>query len=177
MSGRRSRRNRPNARAKSFKESVESASHQRVAAAYREGITALGTYSTKVRCSDPRRLKGSIDMDSALQNDAAFAQLNRWDYGIGYQPSADESELAVWVEVHSAHTSEVSVVIKKKNWLRDYLISECDDLWKLTCGQDRKVSQFFWVASNGVQISKTSPQARALASAGIPWPQNMLVLG
>ncbi len=160
----------------SFQLSVSKAAHPRVAEAYQPGLAAMGGYSAKIVCKDPRKLRGSLDIDSALANDPAFAQQNRWDYGFGYQQSSGSPEIAVWVEVHSAHTSEVSVVIRKKNWLRDYLLNSCADLWALTSGQGRPLEQFYWVASNGVKISKNSPQARALATAGVVWPQNILRL-
>ena len=160
----------------SFHTSVKSANHPSVAGSFCAGLVAMGGYSTKVKCADPRKLRGSIDIDSALQGDPAFAQLNRWDYGFGYQSAANQPEIAVWVEVHSAHTSEVSVVIRKKNWLKNYLIAECADLWKMTSLNQRSLGQFYWIASKGVQISKNSPQARLLASSGISWPQSILVL-
>lgn len=159
----------------SFQQCVANAAHQNVSGAFRPGLRAMGTYSQKVLCSDTSKLRGSIDLDSALATDPAFAQSNRWDYGFGFG-SNNQSEIAVWVEVHSAYTSEVSCVIKKKNWLRDYLISNCPDLWRITNVNGRVTAQFHWVASNGVKISKNSPQARALATAGIPWPQNVLKL-
>lgn len=160
-----------------FLESVGKANHAAVAGAGQPGLKALGGHAAKVQCSTPRRITGSIDIDTALASDPAFAQSNRWDYGFGFMAQDNDStEIAVWVEVHSADTGEVSTMIKKKKWLRDYLISQCEDLWKLTAIKDRAVEEFHWVASKGVHINRNSSQARALSQAGISWPQSVLKL-
>ena len=58
-----------------------------------------------------------------------FANQTRWDYGLGYQP-ANGREQAVWVEVHSATTKEVSAVLRKLGWLRDWLEEHAEQLNK-----------------------------------------------
>lgn len=163
--------------ARTFLEGVEACSHPRVSASGKGGLTALGNHSNKIECADSRKLTGSIDIDSALATDPAYAQANRWDYGFGFKESVNaQSEIAVWVEVHTASTSEVSTMIKKRDWLRQYLVDHCETLWNMTVSGSRTVRQFHWIASKDVHILKGSPQARRLAQSGIEWPQKKLKL-
>ena len=81
--------------------------------------------------------------------------------------------MAIWVEVHSATTGEVSAMLRKLQWLRAYLREECDDLWKLTLAADRP---YHWVASGGVAILRNSPQARRLSTSALPFPSSTLTL-
>lgn len=75
--------------------------------AFRPGKQALSSHSTKVACADERRITGSIDLDTALQQQLKHAQAPRWDYGLGYRQPNGSREFAIWVEVHSAFTGEV----------------------------------------------------------------------
>jgi hypothetical protein len=146
-----------------------------VAAALRSGKQALSrAHRRQVVCEDEARLTGSIDLDAALAQDPEHANANRWDYGLGYKdPGGRES--AVWVEVHSAETSEVSTVIRKLRWLKDYLPTNCPALWALTRAT-REELRFVWVASGRYAILPNSPQIRALRAAGLDPPVSCLVL-
>ena len=149
----------------SFREAVEDASSP-VNGAYREGIQALEhRHRRHVTCGDSRRLSGSIDLDKALARDPEHANASRWDYGIGYKPEKGP-EQAVWIEVHSATTREVSAVLQKLRWLRDWLNNDAEYLLRMT-NATAKDRRYVWIASAGVRIPKNSPQARQLNASGI----------
>lgn len=157
-----------------FKEAVEKAPFP-VNRAYRAGKQALAKkYRGRVTCADPRRLTGSIDLDSALQKTLAHAAKPRWDYGLGYKPT-NGKEQAIWVEVHSATTKEVSAVLRKLQWLRDWLTSEAPELRQLTDFASSNC-RFVWIASSSVRISRNTPQARRLSQSGLRSVQSHLSL-
>ena len=144
-----------------FRQAVQNAPSP-VDCAYCSGIQALkGGHRKYVECSDANRLTGSIDLDGALRQDSKHASASRWDYGIGYR-SESGSEQAVWVEVHSAKTSEVSVVLQKLQWLCDWLNGDGTEQLAQMTNAAAKDIRFVWVASNGVAIPKHSPQYRRL---------------
>lgn len=148
-----------------FREAVETASHP-VSEAYRPGKQALkGEHRKLVDCAEPKRLTGSIDLDSTLMRETGHASAPRWDYGLGYKPARGQ-EQAIWIEVHSATTQEVSRVLAKLEWLRTWLNSEGEQLRKLTERADSKI-RFVWVASAGVKIRKGSRQAKQLSQSPI----------
>ena len=129
--------------------------------AYRPGKQALEKrHRGCVSCEDPQRLTGSIDLDSALTQEPDYANARRWDYGLGYRP-VNGPEQAVWVEVHSATTKEVSSVLRKLEWLRDWLNGNAEALRRMTDAAGEDV-RFVWIASSGVHIPWNSPKARQL---------------
>ncbi len=143
-----------------FREAVEDAPPP-VNGAYRRGKQALeNRHRRHVTCEDPQRLTGSIDLDSALAREPGHANKPRWDYGLGYRP-VNGPEQAVWVEVHSATTKEVSAVLRKLQWLRDWLNGNAEELRRMTDAAGEDV-RFVWIESSGVHIPRNSPQARKL---------------
>ncbi len=157
-----------------FADAVKAAP-QPVAAALQTGKQALSrAHRAQVVCEDETRWTGSIELDEALEQDPAHGNANRWDYGLGYK-DPDGRESAVWVEVHSAETGEVSTVINKLRWLKDYLPTNCPDLSALTRAAPEKF-RFVWVASGRYAILPNSPQLRALRTAGLDPPVRRLVL-
>jgi hypothetical protein len=146
-----------------------------VASALLAGKQALlKEHRAKVTCGDEARWTGSIEIDEALKRAPEHASANRWDYGLGYENPAGK-ESALWIEVHSAHTSEVSTVISKLRWLKAYLQASCPDLWRLTQATPEE-QRFVWIASGKYAILPNSPQMRALRSAGLEKPAQKLVL-
>jgi hypothetical protein len=141
--------------------------------AYQPGKQALkGDHSNQVTCQDTRRFTGSVDLEAALMQDSAKAQSHLWDYGLGFrQPSGQE--VAIWIEVHTASTTEVSVVLRKHAWLRGWLRDEAPALNALT----QRGGRFVWLATEaGVHIQANSPQARRLRQAGLDLPRHRLEL-
>lgn len=85
-----------------------------ISTAYRSGLQALKRSDrSSVAVSDPWILDGSVDIDTAVQEN--YPNENRWDYAIGY------SGKVCCVEVHPAYTSEVSTIGKKLRWLKTWL--------------------------------------------------------
>ena len=143
--------------------------------AWREGKQALaGAHRGRVDCADPRRLTGSLDLDSALAREPRHADAPRRDYGIGYRPRRGD-ERAVRVEVHPASTSNVAEVLAKLGWLRRWLSDEAPDLEAMT-GTAGAPKPFVRVAVDGVRIQRGSPQARRLSAAGLDMPRQRLSL-
>jgi len=132
---------------------------------YHPGLQALGGYSNKVRCSDSQRFKGSVDLNEVFPN-------SPWDYGIGFQEG--KQEVALWIELHPAYTSEVTIFLKKLTWLKDWLGTEARELWKLT---QKSSEPYRWLATGGVHIAKNSRQAKQLQEAGVSFPREVIELG
>lgn len=151
-----------------FREAVTSAPEP-VASAWQPGLQALGSDSHRVRCSDTRRLTGSIALDETLRE--SYPEEPRWDYGIGLRRS--EQEVAIWVEVHPARTDEIDSVLSKLRWLKSWLAHSAPSLNAITPHAE---SPFYWVASGEVHISRNSPQARRLAVNGVHYPVRVLHL-
>lgn len=140
-----------------------------VPAAYCKGKQALKeNHKEQVQCRDSSQFTGSIDLDACLANVPGHQQANRWDYGIGFREA--QSEVAIWIEVHPASTSQVETILQKLTWLKAWLAQEAPELRALT-------RTFHWVASGGVHIRPGSPQERRLRSSGLDFPRKMLLLG
>lgn len=157
----------------SFEKAVKAAPAP-VCDAYHPGKQALkGEHREMIRCQDPRRFTGSIDLEAALADDARVT--NPWDYGIGVRLPGG-SECAIWVEVHPAATTEVSTFLRKLTWLRSWLRTQAaalDALSRPSVG----VETFVWIATNaGVHIRPGSPQARRLQQSGLRLPRQVLEL-
>lgn len=137
----------------------------------------MGKNSSKIVCSDSRRLTGSLALDDALREDPDHKNASRWDYGIGYKPSKG-NERVVWIEVHHASTGEVETVIRKIEWLRKQLKSKAFKALNLLTESSSDVSPapFIWLATKGVHILKGSPQSRRLAVSGLDLPKATLRL-
>lgn len=130
-----------------FKQAVEATPD--LATSFKTGLTALGAYSSKVSVSHTNQLQGSVDIDTATT--AKCPNDNRWDYAFAYKGEA------FFIEVHSANTSEVSTVIKKLQWLKDWLHQQAPEINKLKA---KNLPHFYWIQSKSFAILKTSPQYR-----------------
>jgi hypothetical protein len=95
----------------------------------------------------------SLDLDAAMRK--AHPHDNRWDYLLGHAPT----DSVVALEPHSANTSEVSVVIKKKESAQQHLKGH------LKAGA--KVRKWIWVASGATHILQFSKAKTQLAQSGI----------
>ncbi len=120
----------------------------------RDGLGALR--SGDHACIDSslrQRFSDSLDLDDALR--AGHEQENRWDYLLGYAPSA----VVVGLEAHSAKTDEVSTVIAKRAAAMRQLRSHLKP--------GARVWAWFWVASGRVQIAPLEKARLRLAQSGI----------
>jgi len=149
-----------------FRQAVEATPS--VAAHYRAGLQALPAGdAARIRCTNTRRLTGSVNVDRALQ--ATEPDAPRWDYGIGFCRGSNEA--AVWVEVHPASSRSITDMLNKLQWLRDWLRTQAPALEELT------QSDYFWVSTDAtIAITPNSPQARRLAAAGLRGPIRVLRL-
>ncbi len=153
---------------RTFREAVE-ACETPVGDAYRPGLRGLGRYSRRVRCSDPRRFTGSLSLEETLAESHPNEPL--WDYGIGFR--RDSTEVAIWIEVHPADTSQVRNVLDKLRGLKGWLEMHAPALGQLT---DRTGWGYVWTATSGVHIRPGSRQARLLSKSGIKGPMRCLKL-
>lgn len=147
-------KNKKVAAAITFKQAVEATPD--VATGFQVGLTALGVYSSKVSVSVTKDLQGSIDIDTLTT--AKYPNSNRWDYAFSYKGEV------FFIEVHSATSSEVRTVLRKLQWLKDWLQSKAPEINKMSA---KKTAPFYWIQSKGFAIPKTSPQYRAAESAGL----------
>lgn len=102
------------------------------------GLKALGSDSKKILVKNTFLCGRSIDLDTCLAK--TYPQNSRWDYCFAY---GDE---VFFVEVHSAITSEVTTVIKKLEWLKNWLKNNAPDIDKLKA-QSR--TPYYWIQSSG----------------------------
>lgn len=127
-----------------------------ISTGYRSGLQALKRNErSSVVATDTRRLDGSLDIDTAVQE--KYPNDNRWDYAIGY------SGKVCYVEVHPAYTSEVSVVENKLKWLKTWLKEKAP----LLDGIPKAAPAFVWVQTGKGGILPRSSQARKLAAMGV----------
>jgi len=122
---------------------------------YQRGLRALGQHSARIQLSHPSQCNGSVDIDSCVR--ANYPQENRWDYAFAY-----ESEV-FFVEVHSANTSEVRTVLRKLQWLKDWLNLHAPLINRMQA----KGIPYYWISSNGYHILKSSSQHREIIGSGL----------
>ena len=123
---------------------------------YQAGLKALGQDSNKIKLGKTSACGGSVDIDASVK--ALYPKSNRWDYCFAYKGEV------FFVEVHSAITSEVSTVIKKLQWLKDWLTEKAPQL-KIKQATTR--TPFYWIQSSNFNIPITSRQYRTVVQAGI----------
>ena len=109
----------------------------------------------KVNVTDPRKLQGSLDIDTQVQK--KYPQEPRWDYALSYD------DKLYFFEVHPASTSEVDAVIKKLGWLKDWLKNKAPEINKLQKG----VHPYVWVQSGRYDILDSGKSGKKLAASGI----------
>ena len=136
-----------------FKEAVEATPD--VANGYQSGLNAIeNKYRNRIQVSNTRLLNGSVDIDSCTT--CLYPNDNRWDYAFSY------NQKVYFMEVHSANTHEVSVVLSKLKWLKDWLVQHAPDINKLKAPQP-----YFWIQSKGFAVLPTSPQYKNMVQKGL----------
>ncbi len=105
---------------------------------------------------DPRRLTGSVDIDTPLT--VTQPNANRWDYAVAFQHTNRNSEHVYWIETHTANLKELNVVLAKLSWLRAWLAGEGKEL-------NRFYRDFVWISSGTTTLS--APQLKRLVQAGL----------
>src|ERR1019366_1917141 len=99
---------------KTFKQAVEATAEVRLC--FREGKQAIkNNEKNKVELSESGKCGGSLFIDQCLIDQSKYPQDNRWDYAIDYNGEV------FFFEVHTASTGEVSTVLRKLEWLKQWL--------------------------------------------------------
>jgi hypothetical protein len=135
-----------------FKAAVEATSD--IKNCYQPGLKGLGSYRTKLSLGNSSLCDGSVDIDECVKG--KYPNANRWDYCFGYNNEA------YFVEVHSANTSEVSTMLNKLQWLKDWLNSSAPELNKI-----KARPPYYWIMSGKYAILPNSRQARQIATVGL----------
>lgn len=128
---------------------------------WRPGLGGLEAKDrTHIRPEDTStaRLRGSVNIDSAFL--ATDRHGNRWDYAIGYQHSNRCDEFVYWVETHTGSDSEISVMLKKLEWLKTWLNGDGKELAEFD-------KLFVWTPSGPTSFTKGATQVRILAQKGL----------
>ena len=134
-----------------FKEAVQATPD--VQNGYQKGLLALGQYAAKISAKDTSLLDGSVDIDTCTTKKYPLG--NRWDYALSY------NQKVYFVEVHSANTSEVSTMLKKLQWLKDWLNQKAPEINLLPKMQPA----YYWIQSGNFNILKESSQYRQIVQA------------
>ncbi|MCR5453803.1 MAG: hypothetical protein K6F33_02295 [Bacteroidales bacterium] len=128
---------------------------------FHEGKGALSNqYKRKVEISD---CQGSVDIDQCLKDKPAGKNQCRWDYALGY------NNKSFFVEIHSADTKNIDEVIKKVNWLRNWLKTSAHHIDEI------KHLPFYWVATSGIDIRNRTKMAK-LATMNVKLVASPLVI-
>ncbi len=123
------------------------------------GLGALRAQDRQhVLAQNTSRLKGSADIDTALQ--LLHPNAHRWDFAVGYRHSNRQKDWIYWIEIHTADDKGVKVVLDKLRWLRDWL----KDDGKLLDQFDR---DFVWVSSGRTSFTLGAPQLKQFAQLGL----------
>ncbi len=129
------------------------------------GLGAVeGTHKSKIYVGDSRLINGSLNIDKAVE--ALYPTENRWDYAIEYRNEV------YFVEFHPAQTSEVSVVLDKLIWLKQWLSRKAPEIDRIKV---KSGSPYYWVFTKDCHILPSSSYWKRLAQKGIT-PQKCLNL-
>lgn len=122
----------------------------------RIGLQALKNDAGRVKATDNRKLNGSVDIDETTKN--LYPEASRWDYVIGYEGKA------YFLEVHSTNTSDIDDMLKKADWLRQWLNTKAPELEAISGSKC-----FYWISPGAYNIVSSSPQARKLAQSKVKY--------
>ena len=151
----------------SFQEAIETAEHLKL-------VVGLGAIKRSEGAGQidtgAANLQGSVAMDDDCRS--AYPTSARWDYVIGTR--RQRGDVAYFVEVHSAETSEVSKMTAKLDWLMEFLAR--DQQAPLA----RLQRAVHWIASGRINIPKHTRQYKllktTLAQRGLIGPSKQLTL-
>lgn len=123
---------------------------------YCAGLEALGSERSRVESRNTRDITGSVNIEAAQHSISRNART--WDYGIGFR--SVNHEVAVWVEVHSANSRHVGIILEKFASLEQFL---CDHATALGAMPRRVI----WLATDAVALPPNSAERRKLNQSGI----------
>ena len=143
--------------------------------AYRTGKQALeNRHRGLVTCEDPRRLTGSIHLDSVLARQPGYADAAPFGItvsAIGRRRKSGNK----WSRSIRRRRRKVAAVLRKLRWLQDWLNAGAGHLKRMTDRTNSDI-RFVWIASAGVNIPQNSRQARQLSQSAIQRPRRQLSL-
>jgi hypothetical protein len=148
---------------KTFRQAVEAT--MEVRHCFCEGKKAIkNNERNKVELINSKKCGGSLFIDQCLIDQEKYPKDNRWDYAIDYNGEV------YFFEVHTASTSEVSTVLKKLEWLKNWLHHKASEINSL-----KAEKSFYWIQSNGYHILPNSRQEKLAKQEGLK-PISKLVL-
>jgi hypothetical protein len=148
-----------------FREAVEDTAAIR--GQYREGLQGVRNVDrSRLSCATPRRLCGSVDLDGALR--LVHPNDPRWDYAIGVSEGV-QNDTVIWVEVHPASSCHVEEVLRKLQWLKDWLRYDAPAMGRLP-------RHFRWIATGTVSFRRGSREEKKIAQRGLRFPVKQLDL-
>ena len=148
---------------KTFKDAVATTAD--VKSCFKDGkLAILSKERVKVELTVSKKCGGSLFIDQCLIDQKKYPNANRWDYAIDYDGQV------YFFEVHTASSSQVSTVIKKLEWLKEWLNTNAPEINSL-----KAKAPFYWVQSNGYHILPNSSYEKAANQKGIR-PISKLVL-
>lgn len=128
---------------------------------FKPGIQAVKKeYRIRIKFPDTKKCGGSVDFDEALKE--RYSQENRWDYGIEYDGNL------IFIEFHPAKISEVPCMVRKVDFFRGWLSTECCAIAGLP-HFEKDCRKYYWVASgkDSLKLLPSSRYARQMASRHI----------
>lgn len=141
----------------SFKEAVEATGE--VKNCYMAGLNALSkSHKNKINLGNPDKCGGSLFIDLCLSNQGKYLNDNRWDYAFDYKGEV------FFIEVHPAKSNEVETVIKKFEWLRNWLTSKAPGLNTLKA---KSRFPYYWIQTSAFDIPKHSSQYRRISQLNL----------
>jgi len=156
------RSKKKNPKRKTFKQTVLIT--EDIKECYQKGLQGLRENRNKIVLQNPLECGGSVEIDDCTAK--KYPNSNRWDYVFDYKGEV------FFMEVHSANTSEVRTVLRKFQWLIDWLSQNAPELNNL---KSKSKPAFYWVQSGGYNILKNSPQERVIVQNGLK-PVSRIVL-
>jgi hypothetical protein len=140
-----------------FKKAVNQTPH--LAGMLKPGLQALRPCDKDhIDVEEPRLLSGSVDIDTALLRVEPNA--NRWDFAIAYRHKNCHQEFIYWVETHTGSDNQISLVLKKYSWLRNWLKHD-----GITLNSFNR--EFVWVPSGATSFTAGATQVKQLAVQGL----------
>lgn len=128
-----------------------------VKGSFHRGLGALSASDkTKIHVPDTSKLTGSLDIDSTTKN--LYPEDNRWDYAIEYDNET------FFIEIHPGSTGEVSKVIAKLSWLKEWLKTKAPEINNIKA---KNKAAYHWVYTNKYSILPNSKYALMLSKNGI----------
>ena len=122
---------------------------------YCTGLKALGKHSAKIKFSCSAEIDGSVNIDEATKQ--YYPNDYRWDYVVGYKGRT------YFFEIHPAATSQVDVVKRKYEWLKNWLRNDAPKINSL----EKANNAFFWIYTNRFDIPYTSTQYKKAVAMGL----------